>query len=60
MLGIEVQNVNPPEIVNKLFDNKILVNLASDNVVRLLPPLIINKEDADIFLNCFEKVIENV
>lgn len=60
MLGIEVQNVNPPEIINKLFDNKILVNLASDNVVRLLPPLIINKEEADTFLHFFERIIGNV
>ncbi len=59
MLGIEVQNVNPSEVVNKLFDNKILVNLVSDNVIRLLPPLIITKEEANIFLYFFEKVIEN-
>jgi predicted acetylornithine/succinylornithine family transaminase len=59
MLGIEVQNVNPPDIVNNLFRKKILVNLASENVVRLLPPLIINKEEIDVFLDNFKKVIEN-
>ena len=33
--------------LQKLFEQKLLVVKASENVVRLLPPLIINKNEID-------------
>ena len=60
MLGIEIQNVDPIAVVSRLRDRKVLVNLASSNVVRLLPPLILSKEEANTFLNTFEEIIESI
>ena len=60
MLGIEIQNIDPIAVVSRLRDKKVLVNLASGNVVRLLPPLILSEEEANTFLNTFEEVIESI
>lgn len=44
MLGIEIKG-NSAEIQKKALDNGILVLTAGPNVVRLLPPLVISKEE---------------
>ena len=54
MLGVELGDVNPEKVVENLFERKILVNLTNNNCVRLLPPLILKKEEADIFIKEFE------
>ncbi len=41
-------------------NGKILINCTNGNVIRLLPPLIINKEHIDLFLMEFEDVINNI
>ncbi len=47
------------EVVQKFLDNKILVNSTNENVVRILPPLIINKEEIDIFIKTFRDILSN-
>ena len=44
---------------NQLFDKKLLVVKASENVVRLLPPLIVNKNEIDEAISIIDKVCEN-
>ena len=39
---------------------KILTNCTNRNVIRILPPLIINKEHIDLFLNEFEIVVSGI
>ncbi len=57
MLGVELGDVNPADVVQNLFERKVLVNLTNENCVRLLPPLILSKEEADVFLSAFEESI---
>lgn len=56
MLGIELKF--PGQIiVDDMLKRKILINCTNENVLRLLPPLITNKEQIDVFLQNFEEVI---
>ena len=46
MMAIELEK-NCPDLVEKALNNKLLINVASGNVIRLLPPLIMTKLEAD-------------
>ena len=39
------------ELVKRAIDRGILINVTAENVVRLLPPLIITDEQADIIIS---------
>ncbi|MDH3714494.1 MAG: acetylornithine transaminase [Gammaproteobacteria bacterium] len=45
LLGIELQ-LPCPELVQRALDRGLLINVAQGNVIRLLPPLIIDREQA--------------
>ena len=51
--------VDNKEFIDQLFKNKLLTVKASENVVRLLPPLIVNKQEIDEAIFVIEKVSEN-
>ena len=55
-IKLKVENLT---FINQLFENKLLVVKASENVVRLLPPLIVNKNEIDEAIVIIEKVCEN-
>jgi len=57
MIGIELA-FDGSEVVQKLLKENILVNCTNQNVIRLLPPYIINEADIDMFIEKFEKVIK--
>jgi len=46
MMAIELEK-NCPDLVEKVLNNKLLINVTSGNVIRLLPPLIMTKLEAD-------------
>lgn len=47
------------ELRNKLlFEQKVFTGVSGTNVIRLLPPLCLSMEEADIFLERFEKVLK--
>jgi len=50
MLGVDMLK-DPKKVQHKLFDYKILANITNGNVLRLLPPLIIEIDDIDYFIN---------
>jgi len=56
MIGVELAAGNGADIKHKLFDEKYLVG-ATTTTIRLLPPLVITKKDADDFVKVFEKVL---
>ncbi|NBX03663.1 MAG: aspartate aminotransferase family protein, partial [Alphaproteobacteria bacterium] len=58
MLGLQLQNT-PLPMVEKLRENKLLTAPAEDNVIRLLPPLIITEEHADEALSIIATTCEN-
>ena len=46
MMAIELEK-NCPDLAEKALNNKLLINVTSGNVIRLLPPLIMTKQEAD-------------
>jgi acetylornithine/N-succinyldiaminopimelate aminotransferase len=56
MIGIEM-TTGCTDIVSEMRERKILVNCTNLRVIRLLPPLIIQKENIDQFLDEFERVL---
>lgn len=59
MVGIVV-NQDCPQLVKEALDMGLLINVTSGNVVRLLPPLNINQQDADQVVNLVCQLIENL
>ena len=56
--GIKLK-VENSKFINQLFEQKLLVVKASENVVRLLPPLIVNQNEIDEAISIIDKVCEN-
>ena len=56
MIGIELAQ-NAPEIFEQLRDKKFVLNLAQNTILRLLPALIISKEELTSFLQALEEII---
>jgi acetylornithine aminotransferase len=58
MFGIELA-VPCAELVTKALEKQILINVTAGNVIRLLPPLVINSDEAEkIVSKVSELVIE--
>jgi len=57
MIGIELTKPCG-EIVEKALERGILINCTADNVIRLVPPLVISKEQVDRVIAVLEEVIE--
>ena len=59
MVGVECK-IECAEIVSELLSKGVLANCTNGNVIRLLPPLIIEKEHVDIFVSRLgETVLEH-
>jgi acetylornithine aminotransferase len=56
MIGIELDH-NCSQLVSDAREQGMLINVTSESVVRLLPPLILNKDEADQIINTVSKVI---
>jgi len=57
MIAIEL-NVDCSTLLQKALDDKILINITG-NSIRMLPPLIISKEEVDTMLEKVIKLIDN-
>lgn len=57
MIGVELFDEGQ-KFVNKLLEKNVLINCTNSNVLRLLPPLIINKSDVDFFLYNFHESLK--
>ena len=58
MLGIEV-DLNISSVQKKALEEGLLVLTASTNVIRLLPPLIISKEEIEKCVEILKKIFES-
>lgn len=56
MIGIELDRPCT-ELVKQALDNKLLINVIADSVIRLLPALIISNEEADEMISITSKLI---
>jgi acetylornithine aminotransferase/acetylornithine/N-succinyldiaminopimelate aminotransferase len=59
MIGIELNNISAKETVKKLMDMHYLVGAVGDSVLRVVPPLIITKEDSKDFADALKKCLIN-
>ena len=57
MIGLELEK-ECLDLVEKALKNKLLINVTSGNVIRLLPPLIMNKEEADQVTSTLANVLK--
>ena len=55
LIGIKLHG-DQAKFIKKLMDNKLLTIRASDNVVRILPPLNVKKNELDLALKIINKV----
>lgn len=56
MLGMEVAGEGKP-IVESCLANNVIVNCTAGNVIRIVPPLIISKEEIDIVVATLDKAL---
>jgi len=56
MIGIELKEKAGP-YVQRLMDNGVIVLLAGATVIRLLPPLVITREEIDIVLSALKEAL---
>lgn len=57
MIGIQLAQDKAAAVKTKLFENGWLVGSVGASVIRLLPPLIITKEDIDAFAKALDEVL---
>ncbi|MCG8379655.1 MAG: aspartate aminotransferase family protein [Proteobacteria bacterium] len=58
MLGIELEQ-DCTDLVAKALNEKLLINVTSGNVIRLLPPLILTIDEADQIISKLSTLIKN-
>ena len=59
LIGIQLHK-DQTEFIKKLMDNQLLTIRAAENVVRILPPLNVKKNELDLALNIIEKVCSQI
>jgi len=57
MIGVELDRPCA-DLVKLALDNQLLINVTADKVIRLLPPLVINQEEAQELVNRLVSVIK--
>ncbi|MBA7563150.1 aspartate aminotransferase family protein [Candidatus Atribacteria bacterium 1244-E10-H5-B2] len=57
MVGLEIEK-DGPEVVKKCFEKGVLINCTAGNVLRFLPPLIIEKEEIDYLIEVLDKIFQ--
>ena len=58
IMAIELEK-NCPDLVEKALNNKLLINVTSGNVIRLLPPLIMTKLEADQVVSILTETLKD-
>jgi len=59
MIGIELK-INCAHLVQDALRKKLVINVTKENTIRMLPPLIINKSQADIIATTLQKIIGKI
>jgi len=59
MVGLELEK-DGPEVVKKMLDEGILINCTAGNVLRFLPPLIIQEKEIDYLVNALDKIFKEI
>jgi acetylornithine aminotransferase len=56
MLGVQLKK-DCPELTQRAFDAGLLINVTAGNTIRLLPPLVINQQEAQALAAGVAKLI---
>ena len=59
MIGAELGS-DAKEVFDRLIDKGVIANVTHDTVLRLIPPLVVNKEQCDEFLDMLAAVLGNI
>jgi len=57
MVGVELE-ANCPEIVNRARERGVLLNATSEHVLRMVPPLVVGKEEIDRVVKVLGEILE--
>ncbi len=57
MIGVQLEEDKATEIKNECFKEGFLIGTAGENILRILPPLIISEGDIDLFIGMLDKVL---
>ena len=55
LIGLQLFN-DQAKFIQKLIDNKLLTIRAAENVIRILPPLNVKKQEIDLAIKIIKKV----
>ena len=58
MIGVEFKEPIAKDISKKMFEEGFLVGTIGEHIIRLVPPLIIKKEEVDLFMKSFEGLLK--
>jgi acetylornithine aminotransferase len=58
MIGVELKEAVPDLVKRGVLEQKMVINVTADKVIRLLPPLIMNTEQADDLVARLVKLLE--
>jgi 4-aminobutyrate aminotransferase-like enzyme len=59
IIGIEIESADTAKWIQMFMrDNGVLMNVCHGSVIRLIPPLILKKEQRDTFTELLQKAIE--
>jgi len=58
LIGLQLFH-NQTKFIQKLMDNNLLTIRAAENVIRILPPLIVEKKEIDLAIKIIKKVCNN-
>jgi len=60
MIGVEFKEPVGKAVAAKLCENKYLVGAVGESILRIVPPLILTKDDVDEFVTVLKKVVEEI
>lgn len=60
LIGIELQTEIAKDVFNKLFEDGTLTSLCGGNTVRIAPPLTIDGNDIDLFVNKLDDILGRI
>ena len=60
MTGIQLAQDKAVEVKNRLFGRGFLVGSVGTSVIRLLPPLIVTRDDIDNFVRTLDEVLASL
>ena len=58
LIGVELKQDIAKAVFNNLFENGFLTSLCGGNTIRIAPPLIITKNDANLFVSSLATAIK--